>query len=312
MTEDDSDSNEAGSEQLPDNVLFDVYETYIGDTDEAADIYLGFGLFFAGVALAVSALVIFVFALLSTEPDTVSYFRVTEWAFGMGMLSIPLATSGIVVLLPIDERAVAATALGDVMILLAVFTFRGAYWENWQAYGTGQTVTVLGLYAVGLTLVVGSTGAALVAEQIQRVQRPSPADIEPVQEDEPEESYSDEEIQSDIEDAMKDVELSWGGVRKHEGRSISFDTDADIDAKGFTDADAATTTRSSGVDNQLSALQGLRGGQKNTATSESTVDDQTAKLQELREQRKQEEVDAEADGDSAGGGLLAWLRGLFG
>jgi len=312
MTDDDPDADGSGTEDLPDNRLFDVYETYIGDTDEATDIYLGFGLFIAGVALAVSALVIFVFALLSTEPDTVPYFRVTEWAFGMGMLSIPLATSGIVVLLPIDQRAVAATAVGDVMIALAVFTFRSAYWDNWQAYGTGQTVAVLGLYAIGLTLVVGSTGAALVAEQIQRVQRPSPGDIEPVQDDDPDESYSDEEIQSDIEDAMKDVELSWGGVRKHEGRSISFETDADIDAKGFADADAATTTRSSGVDNQLSALQGLRGGQKNTATSESTVDEQTAALQELREQRKQEELEAEPESDSGPGGFLAWLRGLFG
>lgn len=309
MTDDDPDSDGSGSEDLPDNRLFDVYETYIGDTDEATDIYLGFGLFFAGVALAASALVIFVFALLSTEADTVSYFRVTEWAFGMGLLSIPVATSGIVVLLPIDQRAVAATAVGDVMIAVAVVSFRGAYWENWAGFGTGQTVTVLGLYAIGLALVVGSTGAALVAEQIQRVQRPTPADIEPVEDEKPEETYSDEEIQSDIDDAMKDVEMSWGGVRKHEGRSISFETE-DLDAEEFVNVEASTT-RSSGVDNQLSALQGLRGGQKNTATSESSVDQQTAKLQELREQRKQEEIEVEAEPEGESGGFWAWLRSLF-
>lgn len=312
MTDDDSDEGAPTDEELPDNVLFDLYETYIGDTDDAADVYLGFGLFFAGVALAFSALVIFVYALSATTPDTTPYFRVTEWAFGMGMLSIPVATSGIVVLLPIDQRAVAATAAGDVMIVLAVLGFRGAYWENWQGYGSGQTVTVLGLYALGLTLVVGSTGAALVAEQIQRATAPHPSEIQPVEEDDPSESYSDEEIRSDIDEAMQDVEMSWGGVRKHEGTSLSFDTDADIDATGFADADAATTTRSSGVDNQLSALQGLRGGKKNTATSGSTVDDQTKKLQELREQRQSEDTDIPVSEEEERTGFLGWLRNLFG
>jgi len=309
MAGNDSTQEASGDDELPDNRLFELYETYVGDTDESADVHLGFGFFFAGVALAVSAMGIFVYALATTEPDTVAYFRVTEWAFGMGMLSIPVAISGVVVLLPIDRRAVAATAVGDVLIAIAVVAFRSLYWGSWGGYGTGQTVTVLGLYAVGLTLVVGSTGAALVAEQIQRAQAPAPGDIEPVAEDDPDETYTDDEIQSDIDDAMKDVEMSWGGVRKHEGASLSFDTDADIDASGFADAEAATTTRSSGVDNQLSALQGLRGGQKNTATSESTVDDQTAALQELRNEREAEE--SETESTSSEGGLLAWLRGLF-
>jgi hypothetical protein len=312
MTNEDSDEAAPTDEELPDNVLFDLYETYVGDTDKASDVYLGFGLFFTGVALAIGALAIFVYALSTTTADTVPYFRIVEWAFGMGILAIPVATSGIVVLLPIDERAVAATAVGDVFIIVAVVSFRSAYWGDWGGYGSGQTVTVLGLYAVGLTLVVGSTGAALVAEQIQRATAPHPSEIQPVEDDDPSESYSDAEIRSDIDEAMQDVEMSWGGVRKHEGKSLSFDTGADIDAEGFADADAATTKRSSGVDNQLSALQGLRGGQKNTAKSSSTVDDQTKKLQELREQKQSEDTDVPVSEDEERTGFLGWLRNLFG
>ncbi len=311
MTDDDPDSNGSGSEDLPDNVLFEVYETYIGETDEATDVYFGFGLFFTGIALALGAMVLFLYGISTTQPDTGPYFSLVKPSFAFGMLAVPVAVSGIVVLLPIDTRAVFATGVGDFFTLVAVILFWDAYPSSWTAFDAGQTAAVLALYAVGLTLVVGSTGAALVAEQIQRVQRPTPADIQPVEEDEPDESISDEEIRSDIDEAMQDVELSWGGVRKHEGRSISFDTDADIDAKGFADADAATTTRSSGVDNQLSKLQGLRGGQKNTAKSSSTVDDQTAKLRELREQRQEEEAEEPAASDSDTGGFLAWLRGLL-
>lgn len=309
MTDDDPDSDGSGDGELPENWLFEQYEAYFGDTDEAADVYLGFGLFFAGVALAVGAMVLFLYGISSAEPDTDAYFSLVKPAFAFGMLAVPVAVSGVVVLLPIDVRAVYATAGGDLFTLIAVVLFWDAYPSQWTAFDAGQTATVLSLYAIGLTLVVGSTGAALVAEQIRRAKEPSPADIQPVEEEDAGESYSDEEIRSDIDDAMRDVEMSWGGVEKHEGTSLSFDTDADIDASGFADAEAATTTRSSGVDNQLSALQGLRGGQKNTAKSQSTVDQQTAKLQELREQREAEEAEAE-ESASGGNGILAWIRDL--
>jgi len=312
MTDDDSDEGAPADEELPDNVLFDLYETYVGDTDQATDVYLGFGLFFTGVALAFGAMVLFLYGISSTQPDTTAYFNLVKPAFAFGMLAVPVAVSGIVVLLPIDQRAVFATAIGDFATAIAVILFWDAYPSNWTAFDAGQTAAVLALYAVGLTLVVGSTGAALVAEQIQRATAPHPSEIQPMEEDEPSESYSDEEIRSDIDDAMKDVEMSWGGVRKHEGTSLSFDTDADIDAKGFADADAATTTRSSGVDNQLSALQGLRGGQKNTAKSSSTVDDQTKKLQELREQKESDDADVPVSEDDERTGFLGWLRNLFG
>ena len=309
MTDDDPDSDGPGADDEP-NRLFELYERYVGDTDEAADVYLGFGLFFAGVALALGAMGLFLYGIASAEPDTDAYFSLVKPAFAFGMLAVPVAVSGVVVLLPIDVRAVYATAGGDLFTLLAVVLFWNAYPSQWTAFDAGQTAVVLSLYALGLTLVVGSTGAALVAEQIRQASAPSPADIQPKAEEDTGESYSEEEIESDIEDAMQGVEMSWGGVRKHEGSSLSFDTDADIDASGFADADAATKTRSSGVDNQLSALQGLRGGQKNTATSASTVDDQTAKLQELREQREAEENEGEQR-ESDGNAILLWLKNLF-
>jgi hypothetical protein len=306
---------DSADEDLPDNRLFDLYRDLIGEPDGEVDVYLGFGLFFGGVALALGAMVLFLYGIATTTPDTDPYFTLVKPAFAMGMLAVPVATSGIVVLLPIDKRAVVATGGGDLLIVLAVLLFWGAYPDNWSAFNAGQTAGVLALYALGLTLVVGSTGAALVAEQIQQANAPGPTDIQPMAEDEDAsgESYSDDDIRADIDEAMKDVELSWGGVEKTEGKRLSFDTDEELDASGFQQT-PAKTTRSSGVDTQLSALKGLKGGNKKTATSESTVDDQTAKLNELRKQREEDEQkQAESGGASgrSGGGLLAWLRGLL-
>ena len=284
-------------EELPDNRLFDWYRTVIGEPDAKTDVYLGFGLFFGGIVLALGALTIYLYALTAGAPDTPAFYRPAEWAYGMGMLAIPVATTGVVVLLPIDRRALYATAGGDVLILLSLILFREAYWANWQGYGAGETVLVLALYALGLTLVVGSTGAALVAAQIERARAPSPNEIEPMEEEESSESYTDEEIREAIDRAMADVEITWGGVEKHEGRTLSFNQDAEIEGTGLDVEPETTRSTESGVEDAVAGLQGLKGGQKNTATSGSTVDDQTQKLNELKAQKRQES-EAEANQSS--------------
>jgi hypothetical protein len=289
------------------NRLFEWYEQYIGEPDARTDVYLGFGLFFGGIALGVLALLLFFWGSVA-EPRTAPYFARIGPAYTLGMISLPAAMLGIVVLLPVEKKARYAAGAGAAINLLAVVWFNVAYPADWNGYGADYTMQVVSLYAMGLTVVVGATGAALVAHQLARV-KPAPSEIDPVEEEDPEESYTDAEIEQDIEDAMDGVDLSWGGVEKREGRSISFNTDTEIDASGL-DVEAEST-RSTGVDSQVQGLKQMKGGEKKTATSESTVDDQTAKLKELREQKRKDE--ASDDGDAgASAGLLNWLRGQLG
>ncbi|MFT4963657.1 MAG: hypothetical protein ACI9PP_000934 [Halobacteriales archaeon] len=292
-------------ETVPDNRLFEWYRTFIGEPDAKTDVYLGFGLFFGGIVLALGALAIYIYALSAGAPDTPAFYRPAEWAYGMGMLAIPVATTGIVVLLPIDQRAIYATAGGDVLILLSVYLFREAYWANWQGYGAGDTVLVLALYTIGLTLVVGSTGAALVAAQIERARAPSPSEIEPIEAEDSEESYTEDEIRHDIDEAMSEVEITWGGVEKHQGRTLSFTQDSDIDSTGLDVEPEKTRSSRSNVEDAVDGLQGLKGGQKNTATSTSTVDDQTQKLKELKAQKREKDEAAE----SQSGGFIGRVLG---
>ena len=289
------------------NQLFEWYRTYIGEPDARTDVYLGFGLFFGGIALGVIALVLFLWGS-AAEPRTAAYFARIGPAYTLGMLSLPAAMIGIVVLLPVEKKAQYAAAVGGAINLAAVLGFNVVYPADWNGYGADYTMEVVAAYATGLTVVVGATGAALVAHQLAQV-TPAPGDIEATADEDDEETISDEQIESDIESAMEGVDMSWGGVEKHEGRKISINTDSDIDVDGMNVE--AETSRSSGVDSQVQGLRQMKGGEKKTATSESTVDDQTAKLNELRQQKREDSESASAD-EGGLAGLLSRLRNRLG
>ncbi len=222
------------------------------------------------------------------------------------MLSLPAMILGLVVLLPSSKKALGVSTAGAVITVGATVGFVIAYPDSWNFMGeTDYTVEVTATYAVGLAGLTASTGAALIAHYLDMAREADRVMVG--DDDEPDESYTDEEIQSDIDAAMEDVELSWGGVQKTEHKRLSFSEnefdEVDVDSVG------TTTTRSSGVDAQVAGLKGLKGGDTKTTTSSATVDDQTQKLKELREQQRAEELatDDGGIGDSVTG-ILASLR----
>lgn len=277
------------AEQSPDGYLFDLYRKYIGEPDDETDVYVGFGLFLAGIGLAAIALVLFLWAS-QFETRTTDFATWMQPAIAMGMLSLPAVMLGIVVLLP-SERRVRYTSVGGLVVtVVAVGAFLWAYPDHWWGVGDDYTVEVAVVYAVGLAGITASTGAALIAHYlelasyVEYVERPVD---EPAQQER--EHYTDEEIREDIDAAMEGVELTWGGVEKMDSSKLEF-TQADFEGVEI-DFDAKTVRTSGGVDAQVAGLKGLKGGEATTTTSSgSTVDDQTAKLRELREQQRAEEV----------------------
>lgn len=277
-------------DSVPDNVLFALYEEYIGEPDTRADVYMGFGVFFAGIALALVGLLIFLYGG-RFEYATDSYWAWRGPAYALGMMSLPVAMLGVIVLLPIDNRAIYTGAGGTIVTFLSVVAFSIFYPEQWNVVGTDYSAPVVLVYGVGLAAVLTSMGAALVAHQIER-HKPGPADIEPMEEEEPEETISDEEVEQDIEDAMSDVDITWGGVEKNEGTALSLNIDEEtIDTSGM-DVEADRVVSKSSTDDQVQGLRALKGGEKKTEKSTSTVDDQTSKLTELKQRRKEEEAEA--------------------
>lgn len=278
-------------DSVPDNILFDLYRQYIGEPDAEIDVYLGFGLFFGGIALAFVGLLAFIYSGTLTY-DSFAFWDWRSPAYILGLIALPTAMLGILVLLPIDARAIYTGVAGVAITFLAVIGFAIAHPFNFNVQsGADYSIPIVLLYGVGIAAVLASTGAALVAHQIQR-HKPGPADIQPMEEEEPEESYTDEEIREDIDQAMSDVDITWGGVEKNEGTSLSLNIDEEsIDTSGMN-VEAKKVTSSS-TDAQVQGLKALKGGNKKTQKSRSTVDDQTSKLTELKKRREKEQAEKE-------------------
>ncbi len=278
--------------------LVQLYRTYIGEPDSRTDVYAGFAVFFIGLGLGLVGLLLFALerGVLAGE-----VFWVREIAFATGALGLPLVLVAVVVLLPADRRAT-YVALGGLAITLgAIAFFVSVYPSNWNHGTPDYSLHGVTVYAVGLVSVLAATGSALVGYHIERAQG-VPAEAAPsTEEDDPE--VTEEQVRRDIEEAMAMTEVSWGGVQKDDTGSLTIRPDEELQGTQL-DRSIAKVHRSSGVDDQLSALKGVKGGEERTATS-TDVDDQTAALRELREQQ-QREADQEPQG------LLARLKALIG
>ncbi|MBZ6496726.1 DUF7139 domain-containing protein [Natrinema longum] len=283
------------AEQAADGYLFDLYRRYIGEPEDRTDVYVGFGLFLGGIGLAIVGLLLFLWGN-TFDARSVGYFAWVGPAYALAMVALPVAMLGIVVLLPSERRVLYISIAGAAVTIAAVVGFLVAYPKDWNGYGNDYTVQVIAVYAVGLAGITASTGAALIAHYLDMAQRVEAVESDADETDD-EPDVSDAEVQRDIDEAMDDVELSWGGVEKTEHTRLSFDEDS-LDDVDVDSSVGTTTTRSSGVDAQVAGLKGMKGGETKQTTSSSTVDDQTAKLKELREQQRAEEL-ATADDDGA-------------
>jgi len=293
-----------------DGRLFEWYRTYIGEPDREVDVYLGFALFFAGIGFGIAAFVIGAIGQLTGAGGASADYIYREAAIATGMLALPATLSSVVVLLPVSKRAVYGAAAGSAITLVGLAGFVWAYPYAWaRPPGPTYSVQVLFVYGVGLAALLAATGGALVAYHIDRA-KPRPADFS-AEDDEGGEEITDEQIESDIESAMEDVDLTWGGVERTEGSDLKIrtsETEAEMDASGL-DVEAERVTRS-GVDEQVQGLAMVKGGQKTTDRSSSTVDDQTNKLAELREQKREEEANQEEE--TVLGNLLDRIASLLG
>ena len=299
------------SESNDTNPLLAYYHRYVGDPDRTVDVYAGFGLFFVGLGLGAVGVAVFLYS--ATLPaNSESMYAVREVAVVASAIGLPALLSAIVVLLPVDRRMLYVSGAGSAVCLVAVGLFVWAYPHQWNVVNppdySAQGVAV---YSVGLVAVIGATGAALVAHRVERATGTAPAGVAADAEGdalaETDETVTDEQVRADIERELGDAELTWGGVERSETRRLELDTtaidDVDVDREKLAGSATETRTTTGAVNDAVSQLQGLQGGEKKTASGEST-DDQAAALRELREQQQ-----AEAEQDD--GSVVDRIRGLF-
>lgn len=278
------------SEPTDPNPLVSYYHQYIGDPTRTSDIYAGFGLFFLGLGLALAGIVVFLYSA-TLDPTTDAFYAIRQLAgvsASVGLLGLLL---GIVVLLPVDRRMLAVAGGGAAVCLVAVVRFVTVYPYNWNVESAPDySAQVVAIYSVGFVLLIAATGVALVAHRVDRAAEGTAAETATAEDEE--ETVTDAEVQADIDRELGDAELSWGGVEKRETTRLELDTGPvdDVDRESLPESSVETRTGSDGVDDAVSQLRGLQGGDVETASGEST-DDQAAALRELREQQRESDDD---------------------
>jgi hypothetical protein len=301
------------SESNAENRLLEYYRRYVGDPDRTIDVYAGFGLFFAGIGLGLIGVAVFLYSA-TLPPEALSTYAVQEVAGVAAAVGLPALLLGVVVLLPVDRRMLYLAGVGTAITVVAVGLFSRTYPYNWNvSTGTDYSAQVVAVYAVGLVAVIAATGGALVAHRVERATGAAAsaggADDDAGGADEDGETVTDAQVRADIERELEDAELTWGGVERAQTRRLELDTsavdDIDVDREKLAGSATETRTTSGTVNDAVSELKGLQGGEKKTASGSGT-DDQAAKLRELREQQRRE---TEADDD---GSIVDRIKGLFG
>lgn len=259
--------------------LFALYRRYLGEPAGRTDVYVGFGLFFGGIAIGGLGLVVFL-ASASVPVDGSLYWALREVAIVLAALGLPAFVTSVVVLLPVDARAVYASLGGVALCLGGVGLLVATYPQAWNVAGRDYSPYGISLYAGGLTVLAGSAGAALVAHQLERVR---PADGADAVEGAPGgEELGDEAVARDIEEAVAGSELTWGGVEPARERRLELtrETDVDLDPTGFDVAPSATSAP--GVDDAVAGLRKMQGWEPKAETGSGTGE-QAAALRALRE-----------------------------
>lgn len=279
--------------------LVDTYVRYLGEPERELDVYAGFALFFGGLALGIVGLA--VFAVEQSMSGQV--FALREVAFSLGALGLPVLLVGVSVLLPVDRRATVVAAAGLVVTLASVGYFTTVYPHRWNVGPGSKTLQGVLFYAAGLSVVVAATAAALVSYHVERtrgaVTVPDAAEegTGPASgtADRDEEAVA-AQVERDVEEAMEDADITWGGVEKTEiSRQLSVtdpsEAREDVDTSGF-EGGAATERRDAGdtVDDAVEGLKQLRGGEHRVDRGGGT-DEQASALRELREKKRADESD---------------------
>lgn len=299
QTDDRSGDGEASTGEGP---LFSIYRRYVGEPESRRDVYAGFGTFFGGIALGLVGLALFLYS--GTQPSGSAFFwQLREVALVAVMLGLPAVALSFAVLLPVGQRTMAASLVGAGICVVGAVWLTQVYPYEWTS--AGNDISVLSTYAVGIVLLAASTGSSLVAQYVDSV-APREADAPATDDEESGESVSDDQVAEDIEEAMSDSSLTWGGVEKEPNtKRLKLDMPEDP-AIDEANVESATETRSSGddVDDAVSGLRQLQGGEQETGRTESP-DDQVDALTEFRERQEDDDIETGVESER---GFLAWLR----
>ncbi|HMB50014.1 DUF1508 domain-containing protein [Natronoarchaeum rubrum] len=134
--------------------MFSLYEQYIGEPKSKKQVY-GYWLFLIGCLIGFAGVALFITTINSSTGNDLEVSFTARLAYTLAGLGLPIAIFGIVLLLPVRERAIHATLGGLAITVLGIFGFNVAYPSNWAGVGQDYTIPVIAVYATGLAVIAG-------------------------------------------------------------------------------------------------------------------------------------------------------------
>ena len=138
--------------------LSEAYKGSVADRQGRHRLYLGVGLFVAGAALLLTAIVVAGSGVLTSRGYSIGE---TRWLGGvLGGVGLPALSLGVVTVLPADRRTRAAALVGASLSIFGVAIFAHAYPCQWIGTtcanpGVDLTLPTAGVYALGMLTTVG-------------------------------------------------------------------------------------------------------------------------------------------------------------
>jgi Cdc6-like AAA superfamily ATPase len=155
----DSEEDESNSSRGPEKVTSSRYRSLIDSLGTNRTGYLGSGLFVLSLTLGLASLGGYLYSATLSSGATY-YWPVREATFALAPLGFAVLLFSVTVLLPGSRRLVGLGVTGTLICALSVAMFTTVYPENWSSSSQGVTGQVVGGYALGLGLLILTTGIA--------------------------------------------------------------------------------------------------------------------------------------------------------
>lgn len=265
------------------------YRDLFGTTGSPLQLYGGFTAFTAGCAMGLAGILIALSGEVFIEEHHLRY----KTGILIAAIGLPLIFMGLQVTLPSRFIIHAIAGAGMLVCYASVLLFYSAWPYQWGPRSdVDRSAQVIGVYTMGLVLLVTTTAAAIVTNFVTRhlaLLRGREQDLDDIFDGKREVTM--EEVLRDIEREVARQKLTWGGVeedrlpKEYLKLSADFGPDATISKGG---AGVITMTKASEMQSAFDSLARLRGVEGREVADEDDTKIAIEALRALRAARKAE------------------------
>ncbi|WP_424016328.1 DUF7139 domain-containing protein (plasmid) [Halorientalis pallida] len=124
-------------------------------------VYAGVATFLLAILCGISAFVAFGVSTTTIADTQATYWLLREGAFALAAGALPVFLLSLIVLIPSSRVAQISGLIGAVVTGVALYLFQSVYPALWDASDMTQTMTVLGVYGVGIFALIVAVGLAV-------------------------------------------------------------------------------------------------------------------------------------------------------